>query len=522
MAGALRSALAIAVLLWPIASVCDPEASPASDAEAEALVRSHCGTCHLPPSATSFPKAQWPTVLRWMDDMLDQLQRPRVPPAVLARLTRYYEARAPETISALPPDPPTDTSRFQLDRSFPGRRHSVTDVRAVDLDQDGRLDLLVCESGGLARMSGQVTWLRRVGESWDEVVLAQTPNPARARAFDFDGDGDLDVVVAVLGSLGPSDRALGGVLLIEADGHGGFTPRTLLQGVGRVADVQPGDFNADGRMDFAVATFGHRRIGSVGWIEQTENGEFVHHELLRKPGALHVPVADLNGDGALDIVALVSQETETIFAYLGDGSGSFRSEVLFQAPPEFGSTGIELVDLDRDGDLDILHSNGDTADTGAKTGTKLRPHHGVRWLENTTGSGIHHGGNGPAELHFEVHPIIRLYGAYAATAGDIDGDGDLDIAAASVFTDLEDPGRQSLGWWENDGDQGFSGHGLAQMPVNLASIALADLDGDGRLDLVAGGMLLPGYAKIRERFRFKPTLSIWRGRDPPAHEFRED
>ena len=65
-------------------------------------------------------------------------------------------------------------------------------------------------------------------------------------------------------------------------------------------------------------------------------------------------MADLNGDGNLDIVALVSQETETIFAYLGDGAGSFRSQILFQAPPEFGSSGIELVDLDRDGDVDLL------------------------------------------------------------------------------------------------------------------------------------------------------------------------
>ena len=109
MAGALRPALAIVVLLWPIAGVCNPAAPPAHDDD-EALVRSHCGTCHLPPAVDSFPKAQWPTVLRWMDDMLDELERPRVPPAVLARLTSYYKARAPETIPALPPDPLTDTA----------------------------------------------------------------------------------------------------------------------------------------------------------------------------------------------------------------------------------------------------------------------------------------------------------------------------------------------------------------------------------------------------------------------------
>ena len=176
MAGALRPALAIAVLLWPIAGVCNPAAPPAHDDD-EALVRSHCGTCHMPPAADSFPKAQWPTVLRWMDDMLDELERPRVPAAVLARLTRYYEARAPETIPELPPDPPTDSSRFRLDRSFPGRRHSVTNVRAVDLDRDGQLDLLVCESGGHC-------WTKTTGCRWRwETAAAWWHFPATATPF---------------------------------------------------------------------------------------------------------------------------------------------------------------------------------------------------------------------------------------------------------------------------------------------------------------------------------------------------
>ena len=68
-------------------------------------------------------------------------------------------------------------------------------------------------------------------------------------------------------------------------------------------------------------------------------------------GAIHVPVVDLNGDGHLDFVALLSQEHETVVAYLNEGNGAFRPETIFVAPqPAYGSSGIDVTDLDDDGD----------------------------------------------------------------------------------------------------------------------------------------------------------------------------
>ena len=60
------------------------------------------------------------------------------------------------------------------------------------------------------------------------------------------------------------------------------------------------------------------------------------------------------------------------------GQGQFRTETIFQAPdPAYGSSCIDLVDLDQDGDLDLLYTNGDTMDS-----FELRPSHSVQWLEN--------------------------------------------------------------------------------------------------------------------------------------------
>ena len=104
-------------------------------------------------------------------------------------------------------------------------------------------------------------------------------------------------------------------------------------------------------------------------------------------------------------------------AFLNVGGGRFRREVIYDAPhPAFGSSGIQLVDLDGDGDRDVLMTNGDSLDSRL-----LRPDHGVRWLENR------------GRYPFRHHHLASLYGAHRAVAADLDGDGDLDIVAASFL-----------------------------------------------------------------------------------------
>src|SRR5262249_11672902 len=130
------------------------------------------------------------------------------------------------------------------------------------------------------------------------------------------------------------------------------------------------------------------------------------------------PVADLNGDGLPDFVALITQEHEAVVAFLDKGGGKFQARTLYQAPhPAYGSGGIQLVGMEGDRDPAGLLSNGDVYDSPL-----LKPYHGVAWLEN----------HGP-DLLFERHSIGQLYGAHRALAGDLDGDGDLDVVATSFL-----------------------------------------------------------------------------------------
>ena len=356
----------------------------------------------------------------------------------------------------------------------------------IDLDRNGEPDVLVADA-----QINTVSWLRKVDGAWIETALVEPGKftaPGKTEAFDFDYDGDLDVAVAVLGRIYPTEELIGKVVVLVNDGAMGFTPVVLLSNVPRVADVRPADLDNDGDWDYSVAMFGCFQNGAVGWLESKPDNEFQLHHLARKAGAIHVPVHDIDEDGRPDVIAVISQHHEEIVAYLNRGGGKFESKVLFQAlSPSYGSSGIELVDLDQDGDHDILYTNGDAAD-----GTDTKPYHGVQWLENRGG------------LQFTYHDLGRLYGAFRAIARDLDQDGDLDIAVASLFNKWEQPGRQSLLWLENDGAQTFQRHGIASAPTHLITIDAADLTGDGRVDILSGSNHILSTLPPRGR------VTLWR------------
>jgi hypothetical protein len=223
--------------------------------------------------------------------------------------------------------------------------------------------------------------------------------------------------------------------------------------------------------------FGGGDVGEVFWLENSTGWKgtptYRKHSLLDLSGAITVAPADLNNDGKMDLVTLVAQEHEKIVAFINQGAGRFDRNVLARAPhPMYGSTSLSTVDLDRDGDTDIVFTNGDAFDAQ----TDPKPYHGVQWLENQGG------------LRFAFHDIGRLYGASTAAAGDLDSDGDLDIVAASWVSFWSDERRAALVWYENDGKQNFVARTISTRPAGLTSIQLIDTTGDGALDIVAGAI----------------------------------
>ena len=241
-----------------------------------------------------------------------------------------------------------------------------------------------------------------------------THQSAPVRASQATIEGQSQWFVSDIGILHPSNEKAGRIVMINPES--GATS-VIIDNIGRTVCAEPGDFDADGDIDLTLCEFGHDE-GTVSWLEN-DGGNWIQHVLDPRPGSIHAIPTDVDSDGDLDIVAVLSQLSEEVMLYRNDGAGNFTNESLYKANvTHYGMSGIKAVDLDFDGDEDLVFTNGDTMDFDTPQGINPNELHGVAWLEND-GSGEY--------THYD---LVRNWGAYDTAFVDIEGDGDLDIIAA--------------------------------------------------------------------------------------------
>ena len=346
----------------------------------------------------------------------------------------------------------------------------ISHVQAKDLDGDGLLDVIVCDC-----KNNTVSWIRQnsAGKFTEMILAADLIAPSHVEVFDFDKDGDLDLMIGVLGMLFPNNDKIGAVVILENDGKLNFKKHVVISKISRVSDVRAGDLDHDGDTDLAVAQFGYDD-GETRWIENLGNWKFKSHILQYLSGPINVEIVDADKDGDADIISLVSQEWEEIYCYVNDGKGNFQLKLLYgSSNQDFGSSGIAVCDADKDGDPDILYTNGDAFDYIPPQG---RPWHGIQWLENT--------GN----LTFVYHRLCNFTGTTNVRPADIDKDGDTDLFAVSAFNLWDKPESLSFIWLENTGAMQFKNHEIARYPTHLLTLEMGDFNNDGLTDMVTGGM----------------------------------
>jgi hypothetical protein len=385
-----------------------------------------------------------------------------------------------------------------LDDAVASHEIRITNVQVIDIDGDGTQDVLVCDASkntvtayhyrGTEEIDIQkeletnpdalndVLSNKTVRYKWGQTLIGdKLIAPAHATVVDVDQDGDLDIVVSTLGDLMPSDELVGAVTLFENVDEG-YQRRVLLRDVRRVADVQFGDFDDDGDTDLVVAVFGYAR-GGVVILENMGDNSYRDKEIITRPGIVHVPVADYDNDGDLDIGAIVTQDEEEVWALENDGRGNFTHRVLFMTDNfDVGGGGLIAADIDQDGKMDLLMSQGDNLEYGHGW---PQPYHGVIWLKNQ--------GN----WKFEGEQIGHLGGAYGTAATDVDGDGDTDVVIVSMSNDYANPRNPSIIWLENEGNKFKRQHLIDTKPTELIAVGCGDVTGDGKIDIVAGQFRIP-------------------------------
>ena len=460
-----------------------PGVSPVTvDGDVESRIVAFCSDCHGMPRADNYPRDVWYDKVQRGFEFYAKSGRDDLDPPVMDVVVRYFRSRAPDQLVFTEPEEAGTKLRVQfkveelaLERNVP-LPPAVSHLRWARLEPDDHPVLLTCDM-----RYGTVTAVDLRDRPFHPLPLARLNNPCHVEPCDLDGDGAIDLVVADLGSFFPDDHDRGRVVwLRRQETVGSYETVVIASAMGRVADVRPADFDRDGDLDLIVAEFGAEQRGNIILLRNvSESGKeprFETEKLDPRPGAIHVPVHDLNGDGRMDFVALVSQEYECVEAFINQGEAQFHMQTLWAGPdPMFGSSGIELVDLDQDDDLDILLTNGDAFDDNY-----ARPCHGIQWLENLGG------------LEFSHHRIADLPGVYSARAGDIDLDGDLDIIAVVLLppevlpASLAEVRLASIVCLEQTSPMRFVRHTLEADSPHHATLELADFDNDGDLDFAVG------------------------------------
>ncbi|MFP6753133.1 MAG: FG-GAP-like repeat-containing protein, partial [Pirellulaceae bacterium] len=220
----------------------------------------------------------------------------------------------------------------------------AADVVAIDLDAEGDLDVLSASTN-----DNTIAWYENDG-SQTFVKNSIATNVAHANsvfAVDIDGDGDLDVLAAseTSDTVLWFENAYDSVPMNFSSGH------VISAGVDGVNTVFAIDVDGDGDIDVLTAS---HLDDTVAWYENDGDQAFTAHTISSTADHVRdVFAVDVDGDGDVDVVT-ASSGNDTTAWYENDGSQGFTEHVIHFGDVNDAVHDVFPVDLDGDGDLDVL------------------------------------------------------------------------------------------------------------------------------------------------------------------------
>jgi hypothetical protein len=443
------------------AEVANPEES---NLTGEELAKIHCSGCHLFPEPESLPKAIWMrSVLPKMalrlgqgdylqemmnyanDEMLTIMnsgvypQNPVMAKADWEKILKYYGENAPDSLI----QKEILKTKELLGFSLKEQKIDAIEIVLTQFDSISKQTLI----GTSVKSS-----VYSLSQNGDLVDSVKTISPV----VDIKYHKNLGKVTLEVGILNPSDLS---------DGRLMAGNKVLIEKLHRPVNMVLADLNGDNYEDFIISNFGNL-FGNLTWYD---GKTFKGNMLINEPGARVVYHVDFDRDGKKDILALMTQGREAIVLFRSIGKGEFEMKTLLSFPSYFGSSYFEAKDLDFDGDLDFVYTNGDNADLSIVK----KPFHGVHIYLNDGKAG------------FKEKYFYPINGANKVIAEDFDGDKDFDLAVISFFPDA----KRNEAFLYFDGQPNFKFEVSSKNKVSShkwLTMDVGDFDQDGDKDIVLG------------------------------------
>ncbi|SHF08451.1 Por secretion system C-terminal sorting domain-containing protein [Mariniphaga anaerophila] len=323
-------------------------------------------------------------------------------------------------------------------------------ISAGDINNDGFVDII----GAAIYSNAYSLWLNDGTNSFSPLLLEKDAFNCYGifdiTSGDLDNDGDTDII----GAAGEAGR----FVWFKNNGHGGFTPHIINAETSYSKNsraVKAVDINGDGHLDVIGTGYW---TGIFSWFENDGNGNFSPHSIdasKAADGSTGIDFADLDNDGDADVVG-AAVIGDNFLWYENNGTGGFTKHVL-NNNPEFadGAYNVFPVDLDGDGDIDIL-------------GSSRYPSLAFTWFKND--------GQGNFTAHLIEKVTTGAVDLPDIKAADFDNDGDIDVVGTN-----RNPGDAFI-WYKNDGQNNFTKN---TVPGEMCrKVEVFDYDSDGKIDII--------------------------------------